>query len=94
MIFLSLAPQGSPSPWFLSVPGEMLFVLLSISSGGHNSVVKHWYFSIPPFEADVHTCLFFWLWEVFSCLLCLNCCFSITYVDAPKGQSQGTASLR
>lgn len=95
VIFLSLATQGSPSPWFLSVPGEMLFVLLIVSSGGHNSVVKHWYFSVPPF----------WCWCSYMFTVLALGSFFLPFVSkllplhnicwCPRGsESQGAASLR
>lgn len=45
-------------------------------------------FLSPPPNTDthIHNALF-WLWRVFSSHLCLCCCPSAEYVDAPKGWS-------
>lgn len=45
---ISGTPRVSLPTYPLCVLGEMLFALPIVSLGDYNSVVRHWYFSIPP----------------------------------------------
>lgn len=74
-------PKALPLHLPLPVLGEKFFVLLIVSLGNYNSVVKHLYFSILPLHLSMFTVQFFSI-HFLSKLLP-----SMAYVDAQKGQS-------